>query len=1106
MSDNDTRMLEYEQREQEFFQFINQTRRDQDKPLTSDNCVAQDLAAPKGLQCLLALACLLEETVKFKLNKINSEKDLADLLELRRQAERMGHGEHKAPPNASEKQHGDNLSLSGEHRYLEETARAAAAVEHYSEAFPEPPKLKTHKSGSNMLTGTLGKMSKLLKTGHVNRESILPTPIPPSTASSGFAQRKLAKAHGTLPASLPASAQTSFDLGNSHVSSPTHFGQRHVETPPTPPDLGDIWLGTSGDKSHQPNETLPTSTPSQILVDRSISLCPHPSSPPQPVDAFTSLPDQLDAEHDFSANVELRERTQPERQTSYRKTHAASYEEAVSYDKVLPALSPPGFHPQAIHNQSSTDSLDAVDGRTKSLPMESLQHQLDLLNTAKNKDFAKKLERWVGKGKQTNKEVSKSKLSSGHHSKTKHKKKGGKQFNRQRSMSADRAGLLLKESSSEFEEKLRQWGIKQAHDPNYYLGNSERSRAKRRSVESPARLSRRDEKPPTHEEWVPLKRNSLKRASVEKTLSSSSVSSQNRRSIERGRRVSPTRVKHYTKTTQGSLKISSDSHSSESGSAEVVTETPTSPRIRLPSFHIQEQTVSSSISADSLLSTDDNGEPDNDYSSFGRHSLQRPLSMIGMSGSLENAEGNHSGIQSPSTRSSDSQLLSPSDRDMLRTIGEDINNIQEHTTHRCASSSDTSLEGSFEQISATVNIASPLHQIDITDEKTAQPASDSDTENTGVVLPSHSICVDSGMEMQDEEFYTTSCKKDGCVENEQTNSNNINKLNHEQDPSDNPQIQTSIGEAETLVNEDTELDNQNLVGSDLSQEHVLDIKDVISCQNDSDNKETNEQNSNGANNNGDVLTENSVNHEPNLPNKQDQPVNNEDVFVPIALETTRQNNSVGSGHTTHSLTVSTRTLSKPLEYLMTPQSVPLKVKLKRLSTLYDNEDAEDITTLNQELSSFTDVFATPSTPPRERSKSEPKLDEHPLEKKPELTSKQSSPGLSMKVEKLFVDTTGSKSQQASPMSRRRRLHSPVPIHDLVNKFDQQKSNNSSPAISPTHSQPPIVQMGKIVDRLTQPKGNQSNRYTVDLSRHVREVPKEGAVQRARSIFMDLQSS
>ena len=90
MSDHDIRMLEYEKQEQEFFQFINQNRRDREAPLTPEDCASLKLTAPtKGLQCLLALSRLLEETVTLKMAEKSSEKDFADLLELRRQAERM---------------------------------------------------------------------------------------------------------------------------------------------------------------------------------------------------------------------------------------------------------------------------------------------------------------------------------------------------------------------------------------------------------------------------------------------------------------------------------------------------------------------------------------------------------------------------------------------------------------------------------------------------------------------------------------------------------------------------------------------------------------------------------------------------------------------------------------------------------------------------------------------------------------------------------------------------------------------------------------------------------------------------------------------------------
>jgi len=88
ISENELRMLEYGKKEQDFLQYINHIRRERDTAVTPDQ-PAPRLLHPKGIQCLLALTKLLEETVKLKQAEINSIKDSEDLNELRRQAERM---------------------------------------------------------------------------------------------------------------------------------------------------------------------------------------------------------------------------------------------------------------------------------------------------------------------------------------------------------------------------------------------------------------------------------------------------------------------------------------------------------------------------------------------------------------------------------------------------------------------------------------------------------------------------------------------------------------------------------------------------------------------------------------------------------------------------------------------------------------------------------------------------------------------------------------------------------------------------------------------------------------------------------------------------------
>lgn len=94
VSETDQRMLTYLQQEQDFFQYVNQHRRDRIAPPTPTDKFGKPLpggeASQKGLQCLLALTHLLEETVKVRLcHRTSAGKDHEDLCELRKQAERM---------------------------------------------------------------------------------------------------------------------------------------------------------------------------------------------------------------------------------------------------------------------------------------------------------------------------------------------------------------------------------------------------------------------------------------------------------------------------------------------------------------------------------------------------------------------------------------------------------------------------------------------------------------------------------------------------------------------------------------------------------------------------------------------------------------------------------------------------------------------------------------------------------------------------------------------------------------------------------------------------------------------------------------------------------
>ena len=66
------------------------------------------------------------------------------------------------------------------------------------------------------------------------------------------------------------------------------------------------------------------------------------------------------------------------------------------------------------------------------------------------------------------------------------------------------------------------------------------------------------------------------------------------------------------------------------------------------------------------------------------------------------------------------------------------------------------------------------------------------------------------------------------------------------------------------------------------------------------------------------------------------------------------------------------------------------------------------------------------------------------------------------------------------MSLRKKLRSPVPVLDLVQRFDSQGSNTSSPVVSPTLGSAPGSQMAKIAERLMQSQANKPQRSVARL--------------------------
>ena len=155
-----------------------------------------------------------------------------------------------------------------------------------------------------------------------------------------------------------------------------------------------------------------------------------------------------------------------------------------------------------------------------------------------------------------------------------------------------------------------------------------------------------------------------------------------------------------------------------------------------------------SFSADSMLSS--GGSLDLE-SGLTVDNTYRPLSLVGMSGSLETPEDPPSKITNP-LWSSDSQLIhSSSSQDVLRTINEDINRIRDLKAKRSDSPSDSSPENSSQRISATGDSSLAVNSTQRLTEQSSPHGIELETGGS-VDLPSYSICVDSGMVMEEEDF------------------------------------------------------------------------------------------------------------------------------------------------------------------------------------------------------------------------------------------------------------------------------------------------------------------------------------------------------------------
>lgn len=404
-----------------------------------------------------------------------------------------------------------------------------------------------------------------------------------------------------------------------------------------------------------------------------------------------------------------------------------------------------------------------------------------------------------------------------------------------------------------------------------------------------------------------------------------------------------------------------------------------------------------SISAESLLSTGDSTEHDID---FDPSRLHRPLSMLGMPGSRESAELVSPGYQNQAADqwNSDNQMLhSSSSKEVLRTISEDINKIRERKARKSISSSDTSLENSFHRVSSTSNLVEQESKSNQGSEFHRQ--SEVDIEDTSVDLPSHSICVDSGMAMEEDVycsqeslvssilpgleqpekdmFYKVDIKQSRTTDNWQNTS--ADATLHELSRNGLPTSSSTLESKNVAAGSKLEVKEENVNAYSLIVQENEDKEETFSGTVDQQVLQPQKRSTNSSpdlieNNNvfDELATDNPsrLDSHTNIANhngqRQQPEPNNDNIFVQAKLVSIGRQSSEDYPvipavikPTSAAVGDSKELANEPLEPLLSSQSVSLRTKLQRLSTLYDCDDGADLKHKPEQPSAAYDVFQAP---------------------------------------------------------------------------------------------------------------------------------------------------
>lgn len=364
-----------------------------------------------------------------------------------------------------------------------------------------------------------------------------------------------------------------------------------------------------------------------------------------------------------------------------------------------------------------------------------------------------------------------------------------------------------------------------------------------------------------------------------------------------------------------------------------------------------------SFSAESLLSTDESIELEENLN---KRKRSRPLSMVVLPGSLDSTESMSPVDDNKSQWSPNYQLEhSASSKEILRTINEDIIKIRERKAHRSDSSPDTSLERTFPHQSTPNSSQAQVN--DSSEQEVIILPAENETVNLTAELPSRSICVDSGLPMEEGNF----CESDLLA----------------------PVTKSSANDSKRECKSEASLpampENQNLCTNDeacqssVSGGGNISVESKTSASTESALSEGNEKQQLDA----DTADAPKVAAEEAgifvkaklITIKPDSSTPLVDTINPTP-KLSEEDNMIESngvavkGDSTLQTLDNKELVDQPLESVLSSQSVSLRAKLQRLSTFYDDDDGEDLKLKKEEPSGPYEIFKAPKKNSHARSR------------------------------------------------------------------------------------------------------------------------------------------